>query len=103
MDHLEAGRQSRLAQKNSALSDLLLQVLYEPCNSFMHAGGVLADALVPNQTAASMRAVFSPKVYPNTFMPVPLHYNHVTGPCMLYSCAMMGFQGPQVAQGSAHY
>ena len=69
----------------------------------MHAGGVLADALVPNQTAASMRAVFSPKVYPSTLMLVPLHCNYVTGPCTLYSCAMMGFQEPQVAKGSVHY
>ena len=28
----------------------------------LHAGGVLQDALVPNQTAGGMRAVFAPKV-----------------------------------------
>jgi hypothetical protein len=27
-----------------------------------HAGGVLADALVPNQTAAGVKTVFGPKV-----------------------------------------
>ncbi|BDA51455.1 probable oleandomycin polyketide synthase, modules 5 and 6 [Coccomyxa sp. Obi] len=42
-----------------ALSD---QVARQPCRGFIHAGGVLADALMPKQTAASLRAVFGPKV-----------------------------------------
>ena len=41
---------------------LAWQVLGQALDGFMHAGGVLADALVPNQTAASLRSVFSPKV-----------------------------------------
>ena len=33
-----------------------------PLHSIMHAGGVLADAVLSGQTAASVRAVFAPKV-----------------------------------------
>ncbi len=29
---------------------------------YFHAGGILADALVPNQTAAGVKMVFGPKV-----------------------------------------
>ena len=35
----------------------------QPWNGFIHAGGVLADGLVPKQTAASLRTAFGPKVY----------------------------------------
>lgn len=38
------------------------QVARQPCRGFIHAGGILADALIPKQTAASLRAVFGPKV-----------------------------------------
>ena len=41
---------------------LAWQVLGQALDGFMHAGGLLADALVLNQTAASLRSVFSPKV-----------------------------------------
>ena len=33
-----------------------------PIAAILHAGGVLADATVPNQSASSIRAVFAPKV-----------------------------------------
>lgn len=39
-----------------------LQGLRQPWTGVMHAGGVLADALVPKQSAASLRTVFGPKV-----------------------------------------
>ena len=39
-----------------------LQGLQEPWNGVMHAGGVLADGLVPRQSAASLRTVFGAKV-----------------------------------------
>lgn len=38
------------------------QVLSQPWTGFIHAGGVLADGLVPKQTAASLRTAFGPKV-----------------------------------------
>ncbi|CAL8465604.1 g5140 [Coccomyxa elongata] len=38
------------------------QVAKQPCRGFIHAGGVLADALTPKQTPTSLRAVFGPKV-----------------------------------------
>lgn len=39
-----------------------MQASRQPCRLFMHAGGVLADALVSKQTSASIRTVFGPKV-----------------------------------------
>ena len=41
---------------------LFTQGLHQPWSGFMHAGGVLADALVPNQNAGALRTVFGPKV-----------------------------------------
>ena len=35
----------------------------QPLSGIMHAGGVLADALLPGQTAAGVRAVLAPKVH----------------------------------------
>jgi len=34
----------------------------KPLAGIVHAGGVLADGMVPNQTASSIRTVFAPKV-----------------------------------------
>lgn len=41
----------------------------------LHAGGVLADATLPRQTAAGMRAVFGPKARgpPPTFRVFVIH------------------------------
>ena len=35
----------------------------QPLAGVLHAGGVLSDALIQNQTIQSMRAVFAPKVH----------------------------------------
>ena len=35
---------------------------WKPLSGIVHAGGVLADGMIPNQTAASIRTVFAPKV-----------------------------------------
>ncbi|CAL5223543.1 g6075 [Coccomyxa viridis] len=49
-------------QEEAAAACACSQGLHKPWNGYMHAGGVLADALVPKQSAASLRTVFSPKV-----------------------------------------
>ena len=41
---------------------MFTQVISQPWTGFIHAGGVLADGLVPKQTAASLRTAFGPKV-----------------------------------------
>lgn len=48
-----------------------MRVKGTPLNGFLHAGGVLADALVPNQTMTGVKAVFGAKVSPN-----PIHQFH---------------------------
>ena len=35
---------------------------WKPLSGIVHAGGVLADGMIPKQTAASIRTVFAPKV-----------------------------------------
>jgi hypothetical protein len=40
-----------------------MKVTHKPLKGFLHAGGVLADALVPQQDAASIRTVFGPKAW----------------------------------------
>ena len=54
------------------------QVHCQPWSGFIHAGGVLADGLVPKQTAASLRAAFGPKV---SFIP----FDHIYVPHRMYA------------------
>lgn len=51
---------STVASRSGAV--MPTQGVSQPWAGFLHAGGVLADGLVPKQTAASLRAVFGPKV-----------------------------------------
>lgn len=44
----------------------------------VHAGGVLADAMIPNQTAAAVRSVFAPKVCLQKGCPSTIHHESLT-------------------------
>jgi NADPH:quinone reductase-like Zn-dependent oxidoreductase len=45
----------------AVLEDLSYSVVHPPCGTLLHAGGVLADAAIANQTCAGARQVLAPK------------------------------------------
>ena len=55
----------------------------QPWSGLIHAGGVLADALVPKQSAASLRIAFGPKVLPLT------HAINIIGSCRLEEAVLL--------------
>ena len=67
---------------------------YTPCSAVIHAGGVVADATVGNQTPGSMRAVFAPKVIAAQHMQQALQQQPVTRQVLFSSVsALLGAPG----------